>query len=365
MQKRIIQWVAAGLAAVIAIGSLAGAFLSCSAAEQPEISAVSSVLMEAVTGEVLYEKNAREPRPMASTTKIMSALLCLESGDLDTEFTVDSQAIQVEGSSMGLVEGDTVTKRALCYGMLLPSGNDAAGAAAVRVAGSIPAFVAQMNERAAALGLTQTHFVTPSGLHDDDHYSTACDMAVLAASALQNENFREICAQSSAQVCFGNPPYQRWLKNSNKLLTLDESVIGVKTGFTDEAGRCLVSAAERNGVTLICVTLADPNDWRMPVAGGTAQEVALQSEEKLTVGTADGSMPQLEYQLETAPFLYAPVSAGQSAGTWRAMLNGREVAHGKLCASETVAYRQPVEKRTAHRAFPVRIWKRIQSFFQK
>lgn len=251
MQKRIIQWVAAGLAAVIAIGSLAGAFLSCSAAEQPEVSAVSSVLMEAVTGEVLYEKNAREPRPMASTTKIMSALLCLESGDLDTEFTVDSQAIQVEGSSMGLVEGDTVTKRALCYGMLLPSGNDAAGAAAVRVAGSIPAFVAQMNERAAALGLTQTHFVTPSGLHDDDHYSTACDMAVLAASALQNENFREICAQSSAQVCFGNPPYQRWLKNSNKLLTMDESVIGVKTGFTDEAGRCLVSAAERNGVTLI------------------------------------------------------------------------------------------------------------------
>ena len=262
MQKRIIQWVAAGLAAVIAIGSLAGAFLSCSAAEQPEVSAVSSVLMEAVTGEVLYEKNAREPRPMASTTKIMSALLCLESGDLDTEFTVDSQAIQVEGSSMGLVEGDTVTKRALCYGMLLPSGNDAAGAAAVRVAGSIPAFVAQMNERATALGLTQTHFVTPSGLHDDDHYSTACDMAVLAASALQNENFREICAQSSAQVCFGNPPYQRWLKNSNKLLTMDESVIGVKTGFTDEAGRCLVSAAERNGVTLICVTLADPNDWQ-------------------------------------------------------------------------------------------------------
>ena len=119
-----------------------------------------------------------------------------------------------------------------------------------------------MNERAAALGLTQTHFVTPSGLHDDDHYSTACDMAVLAASALQNENFREICAQSSAQVCFGNPPYQRWLKNSNKLLTMDESVIGVKTGFTDEAGRCLVSAAERNGVTLICVTLADPNDWQ-------------------------------------------------------------------------------------------------------
>ena len=256
MQKRIIQWVAAGLAAVIAIGSLAGAFLSCSAAEQPEVSAVSSVLMEAVTGEVLYEKNAWEPHPMASTTKIMSALLCLESGDLDTEFTVDSQAIQVEGSSMGLVEGDTVTKRALCYGMLLPSGNDAAGAAAVRVAGSIPAFVAQMNERAAALGLTQTHFANPHGLDSGENYSTALDLAHLAQAALQNAQLRAVVSTKTA-VCAG-----RTLTNHNKLLWRYDGCIGVKTGYTRHAGRILVSAAERDGRMLIAVTISDPDDWR-------------------------------------------------------------------------------------------------------
>ncbi|MFR6495408.1 MAG: D-alanyl-D-alanine carboxypeptidase family protein, partial [Ruminococcus sp.] len=117
----------------------------------------------------------------------------------------------------------TSTKRALCYGMLLPSGNDAAGAAAVKLAGNYAAFAEQMNQKAAELGMTQTHFVTPSGLHDDQHYSTAYDMALLTAAAMQNETFREICRQPSAKVCFGNPPYERWLTNSNKLLTMDET----------------------------------------------------------------------------------------------------------------------------------------------
>ena len=230
--------------------------------EALSVSAESCILMEAVTGEVLYEKAADQQRPMASTTKIMTTLLCLESGDLDTPFPVDNDAIHVEGSSMGLVDGDIVTKRALCYGMLLPSGNDAAGATAVKLAGSYAAFAEQMNRKAQELGMTQSHFVTPSGLHDAEHYSTARDMALLTAAALQNETFREICGQASAKVCFGNPPYERWLTNSNKLLTMDETVIGVKTGFTDEAGRCLVSASVRNGITLICVTLNDRNDWQ-------------------------------------------------------------------------------------------------------
>lgn len=260
MVQRIKKWVGILTAGVLLLG---GVPLEKAAAESSvSVSAASCVVMEAVTGAVLYEKNAREERPMASTTKIMTALLCLESGDLDREFSVDSDAIHVEGSSMGLVEGDRVTKRALCYGMLLPSGNDAAGAAAVELAGSYAAFAQQMNQRAEQLGMTQTHFVTPSGLHDDAHYTTAYDMALLTAAALQNEIFREICSQEKAQVSFGNPPYDRWLSNSNKLLSMDDSIIGVKTGFTDEAGRCLVSAAVRDGVTLICVTLNDPNDWQ-------------------------------------------------------------------------------------------------------
>lgn len=326
------------------------------------VSAKACILMEAVTGEVLFEQNARERLPMASTTKIMSTLLCLESGDLDRTFVVDSDAIHVEGSSMGLVEGDIVTKRALCYGMLLPSGNDAAGAAAVEIAGSYAAFADQMNEKAAALGMQDTHFVTPSGLHDPEHYSTAYDMALLTAAAMQNETFRTICRQSTAQVEFGNPPYLRWLQNSNKLLTMDDTIVGVKTGFTDEAGRCLVSACVRNGVMLLCVTLNDKNDWQdhlalyaygfdqvtptdisfptnwqQTVVGGVTETVPVHAETTLCVGTTGTKLPDFTYVLEMQPFLYAPVAAKQRVGTWKALLNGRVAAQGDLYTSEAAA----------------------------
>ena len=356
------RWIGGFLAVCL---TLTGMPALCVSGAEPAVSAQSCILMEAVTGEILYEKQAQEQRPMASTTKIMTTLLCLESGDLDTEFPVDMDAIHVEGSSMGLVEGDIVTKRALCYGMLLPSGNDAAGAAAVKLAGNYAAFAEQMNQKAAELGMTQTHFVTPSGLHDDQHYSTAYDMALLTAAAMQNETFREICRQPSAKVCFGNSPYERWLTNSNKLLTMDETVVGVKTGFTDEAGRCLVSACVRNGIMLICVTLNDrddwqdherlydygfgqltptevsfPTDWSIAVAGGTAQQVTLIPEGTIVAGTRDGKAPALEFQLETAPFLYAPVTAGQDAGTWKALCGGRVAAQGRLCAGESAVYQK-------------------------
>ncbi len=229
---------------------------------EPQIAARAAVVIEYESGRVLYEKNSQMQLPMASTTKIMTTLLTLESGDIDEWFTVDSEAIKVEGSSMGLSEGKTVTKRILCYGMMLPSGNDAANAAAVAVAGSIDAFVDLMNEKAENFGLTDTHFVTPSGLDDytDEHYSTALDMANLTRLALSDETFREICGTTS--ICLESKDGESfWLSNSNKLLSSCEGVIGVKTGFTDKAGRCLVSACERDGVTLICVTLSDPNDW--------------------------------------------------------------------------------------------------------
>lgn len=381
MVQRIKKWVGILTAGVLLLG---GVPLEKAAAESSvSVSAASCVVMEAVTGAVLYEKNAREERPMASTTKIMTALLCLESGDLDREFSVDSDAIHVEGSSMGLVEGDRVTKRALCYGMLLPSGNDAAGAAAVELAGSYTAFAQQMNQRAEQLGMTQTHFVTPSGLHDDAHYTTAYDMALLTAAALQNEIFREICGQEKAQVSFGNPPYDRWLSNSNKLLSMDDSIIGVKTGFTDEAGRCLVSAAVRDGVTLICVTLNDPNDWQdhlalydscfsmvepvacavpenwtVPVAGGKEMaSVSVQAEAPLVAGVCGGTMPELEFVMETAPFLYAPVTAGQQVGTWCARQeNGRIAATGALYAAESISYQTEQSVPEQKPAWHQRLW---------
>ena len=236
---------------------------------------------------------------MASTTKIMTALLTIEAGDLDKPFTVDSYAVQVEGTAMGLKPGDIVTRRALVYGMMLPSGNDAANAAAVNISGSLSAFAQKMNEKAKQLGMTNTNFVNPSGLDADGHYTTAYDLAILTQAALQNPLFREVCRQREFQVDFGNPPYTRTLKNSNKLLRFYPDCIGVKTGFTDNARRCLVSAAEKNGVTLIAVTLNDPDDWddhtalleygfslvqlraisaslepmTIPVVGGTVQEL--------------------------------------------------------------------------------------------
>ncbi len=302
------------------------------------IYAKACILIEAATGRVLYEHNAEQKLPMASTTKIMTTLLTIESGNLDEEFMVDNQAIHVEGSSMGLQENDIVTKRALCYGMLLPSGNDAANASAVAVAGSIPAFAELMNQKAQEIGMTRTCFVTPSGLEGTGHGSSAHDMALLTRIALQNETFREICCQKSAVVKFGNPPYERTLYNSNKLLRMYEGVIGVKTGFTDEAGRCLVSACERDGVTLICVTLNDRDDWNdhmhlydygfsvvSPVildipevsqnlVGSSQNSISLRIEKPVTVGMMKQDISEISYKILLSPFAYAPVKDGEELG---------------------------------------------------
>jgi len=229
--------------------------------EAHAISAQAYLTMEASTGRVIAAQNADEPRPIASTTKILSALLTLEAGALDEPFTVDPNAILVEGSSMGLQTGDIVTLRTLAQGMLLASGNDAANAAAVRICGNIPDFAKRMNERARQLGMTHSSFVTPSGLDAEGHVSTAYDMALLARAAIANPDFLSICRETSMKLSYGNPPYDRWLRNHNKLLNEYEGCIGVKTGFTKKAGRCLVSAATRDGITVICVTLDAPDDW--------------------------------------------------------------------------------------------------------
>lgn len=304
------------------------------------LSAKAAILIDAQTGTVIAEKNEKQRLPMASTTKIMSALLLLESGDLDTQFKVDNNAIMVEGSSMGLCEDDIVTKRALCYGMLLPSGNDAANQTAVMLAGSTEKFAEMMNDRAKKIGLEDTNFVTPSGLHDENHYSTAYDMAMLTREALKNEDFREICGTKRAKLKFGNPPYERWLVNTNKLLTMFDGCIGVKTGFTDEAGRCLVSAAEKNGVTLICVTLNASDDWndhkkmydygfsvsesrevsfdcsglKVNVAGGTVKELPVELENIPSYTVVNSIEPKITSETLMTNFVYAPAEKGKAVG---------------------------------------------------
>ena len=300
-----------------------------------EVDADAFIVMEASTGRVLMGKNIHEHLAMASTTKIIGAMMVLEQPNLDEYFTVDSRAIQVEGSSMGLQEGDQVSLYALACGMLLPSGNDAANAAGVRLYGSIEGFVEAMNQRAQEMGLSDTHYVTACGLDAPDHYSSAFDLAKLTRNALQNTDFSYICAQSEMQVRFGNPPYDRWLSNYNRLLELYPDCIGVKTGFTDDAGRCLVSAAERDGMTLICVTLDAIDDWNLHASlydecfanysmqtlpstptsitlidnEGVEEELTLQPAWKVSVPLKAGESARLDYTILSEPFTYAPVAA--------------------------------------------------------
>ena len=228
-----------------------------------DISAQSGILICADSGSVIWSKNELEPMPMASTTKIMTSLLALEyleaCGNKEVEIT--DEMVRVEGTSMGLRAGDIVNLEALVQGMLLCSGNDAANAAAIAVGGDVNNFIDLMNEKAKMIGMENTKFSTPSGLDKDDHHSTAKDMAILGAYAMENENFSKIASQKSMPVKFLSPNKTVRLKNHNKLLRLYDGCIGVKTGFTKLAGRCLVSCAERNGIRLICVTLNAPNDW--------------------------------------------------------------------------------------------------------
>lgn len=356
MKKRITLILAAALMFIFAILPQSRVFC----AEKPEVSALAAVLVSADTGEIVYSVNSDKKLPMASTTKIMTTLLCLESGNLYEEFVVDSEAIKVEGSSMGLQEGDIVTKYALCCGMLLPSGNDAANAAAVKIAGNIEAFADLMNERAKEIGLTRTFFVTPSGLDGEGHGSSAYDMALLAREALKNDVFREICSSESIKLSFGNPPYDRWLKNTNKLLTMCDGVYGVKTGFTDEAGRCLVSACERDGISLICVTLNDKNDWNdhialydygfkavekkeltlpdnmtVDLAGAENEKLVLTAgEAPVKLSTASDDLAEFSYSVISSPFVYAPVSAGEQCAELSIMYNDREIKRIPLYSAE-------------------------------
>ena len=222
-------------------------------AEALEVSATAAVLMDADMGQVLYEKNGDRQMLIASTTKIMTALVVLEHAAPDDVITVTPDHM-AEGSSMYLRAGETVRVEELLYGLLLCSGNDAA-LALTECAGGLTPFVALMNEKAAALGMAHTSFANPNGLDADGHYSTARDMAVLAAAAVENPTFRRIC--SCRSVTIG----QRTMENHNRLLRQVEGCVGLKTGYTQAAGRTLVSCTERDGCRLVAVTLQDGNDW--------------------------------------------------------------------------------------------------------
>ena len=244
MARRIL---AALWAAVSLIGCLTAA------AEAVEVSAAAAVLMDADSGRLLYEKNGEKRMLIASTTKLMTALVALEQGGLQQEITVTGGHM-AEGSSMYLRPGEKLTLETLLYGLLLSSGNDAA-LAVTECMGGVAPFVARMNEKAAELGMENTHFANPNGLDDEAHYSTAEDMAKLAAAAMDDPVLRRVASTRTARI--GG----RTLTNHNKLLSRVEGCVGLKTGYTRAAGRTLVSCAERDGVRLVAVTLQDGDDW--------------------------------------------------------------------------------------------------------
>ena len=239
------------LAALWAAVSLIGCLTAVT--EAVEVSAAAAVLMDADSGRLLYEKNGEKRMLIASTTKLMTALVALEQGGLQQEITVTGGHM-AEGSSMYLRPGEKLTLEMLLYGLLLSSGNDAALAVTECMGGTVP-FVARMNEKAAELGMENTHFANPNGLDDEAHYSTAEDMAKLAAAAMDDPVLRRVASTRTARI--GG----RTLTNHNKLLSRVEGCVGLKTGYTRAAGRTLVSCAERDGVRLVAVTLQDGDDW--------------------------------------------------------------------------------------------------------
>ena len=318
-------------------------------------SAASAILVDADSGRVLYEQNADAKMLIASTTKILTALVAIREGDLNQVVTVKREATLTEGSSMYLKEGEQLTLETLLYGLLLCSGNDAAVAIADAVGGSQAGFVKLMNETARELGMEHSSFANPNGLDDEDHYSTARDMAKLACAAVNNETLMRIA--STRTVTIGG----RTMTNHNKLLSYMDGCIGLKTGYTKAAGRTLVSCAERNGQRLVAVTLQDGNDWadhqalyeygfaayparraavlgqeigRAPVQGGQCDTVSLVAAASFSWPVAAGE--RLETRIDLDEPLAAPVKAGTQVGEAVFLLDGAEVGRVDLLCGETV-----------------------------
>ena len=317
-------------------------------------SAGSAVLLDASGSIVrtLWEQNADQRRGPASTTKIMTALVAAEKMPLSAKITVPKEAVGVEGSSVYLTDGEIFTLEELLCCTLLESANDAAVAVAIAVSGSIEAFSALMNEKCSELGLVDTHFTNPHGLDDEGHYTTARELGIIAAAALENEALRKIFSTYKMTVAAPDGGV-RMLVNHNRLLRSIDGCIGVKTGYTKSNGRCLVSAAERNGLRLIAVTLDDGNDWHdhtmMLEAGFEAYEhVELSGYTNISlpeISVTDGeqslvrcaltekifvTLPKggadIKFRIDCLSSLPAPVSRAQDVGEIIFTCNGQEIA---------------------------------------
>ena len=323
-----------------------------------DVSAASALLMEAGSGKILYAKDADTRRPMASTTKIMTGLLVAENLDLSQTLRIPKAAVGVEGSSVYLYENEELTVEDLLYALLLESANDAAVALALELSGSVEAFAMRMNARAQELGLDGTAYENPHGLDGEGHYTTARDLAKLTAFALTNESFRAAVSTAKKVIPMNNGEGKRLLINHNRLLTSYPGAIGVKTGYTQRSGRCLVTAAERDGVLLVAVTLNAPDDWRdhtrlldygfanweiarfepeplddIQLLGGVYPTLPITCEGSQAV-VKKGSAAKLTSQLTLPETVSAPIAAGDEVGRLEYLLDGEVVASLAIVAAE-------------------------------
>ena len=319
------------------------------------LSAQKAILMDAQTGRVLYEREADARSLIASTTKIMTALVICEQCNVLDRVRIPKEAVGIEGSSMYLREGEILTVQELLYGLMLHSGNDAAVALAIYCGGTVEGFAGLMNDKARKLRLTGTHFENPNGLDSPHHYSTARDLAVLAAYAMENPIFAKTVSTKTIRAG------ERTLRNHNKLLWRLEGADGVKTGFTKAAGRILVSSAVRQGRRLVAVTINAPNDWQdhcdlmeigfhdfsvkkliskgeivgeVEIAGGESGIVTLIASEDFYFAMADGEEASAVYT--GSGFVYAPVVRGQCAGYAHIFVEGKAVGKIPLTYADTV-----------------------------
>ena len=236
-------------------------FNNCTYTYALDVSAKSAIVIDGASKRILYEKDAYVQRGMASTTKIITGLIAIESLNPEDIVSVSHYAASTEGSSIWLSPGENISVNDLLYGLLLSSGNDAATALAEHTAGSVDAFTVIMNEKAKSIGAANTNFTNPHGLPDENHYSTAFDMALISAKAMENEYFREIVKTTNKTISWESSQWNRSLSNHNKLLKMYEYSVGIKTGYTKKDGRCLVSCTEKDGGRLIIVTLSAHDDW--------------------------------------------------------------------------------------------------------
>lgn len=343
--RRIFAGVAVGiLAAILFLPVRAGA-----------ISAECAILIDGETGRVLYEKQAEEKSLIASTTKIMTALVICEQTNVLDRVKIPKEAVGIEGSSMYLKEGEVLTVQELLYGLMLQSGNDAAVALAIYCGGTVEGFTELMNDKAHRLGMTQSHFTNPNGLDSPGNYSTARDMAILTAYAMQNPIFAQTV--STKTITIG----ERCLRNHNKLLWQLEGANGVKTGYTKAAGRILISSVTRMGRQLIAVTFNAPDDWQdhktliedgfsrftvqqlvrqgqtlgqLELAGGQETSVDLIAAEDFSYSLVQGE--RVTISLPEAGFAYAPVAEGQEAGFAHILVDGTAVAKVPLVYGATI-----------------------------